>query len=269
MKVLIILILSLLLGYQGNQEKSVTVYNVESENGIELHGKNSNYFPVTIELDMSLTNMTSSKGNPVVAVIEGRSEVKLTDLKVKKENKSWGMKNSYIFYQGSIFAKHDNRFAYKLPFKKGETHRLDQGYNGSFSHTGDSRFALDFNMEVGTEVYAARQGLVVEVEEGFSKGGEDRSLMDKANHITILHEDGTFAQYSHLRKSGVLVRIGQKVRAGDIIGFSGATGFVTGPHLHFSVLKAKKGGGFVTIPIKFTTKDGIQSLEEGKEYIGY
>jgi hypothetical protein len=269
MKVLIILILSLSLGYQQNQEKSVTVYNVESENGIELHGKNTNYYPVTIELEMNLTNMASSKGNPVVAVIEGRSEVKLTDLKVQTENKSWGMQNSYIFYQGSIFVNHDNNFAYKLPFKKGETYRLDQGYNGSFSHSGDSRFALDFNMEKGTEVYASRQGLVVEVEEDFSKGGDDRSLMDKANSITILHDDGTFAQYSHLRKSGALVRKAQKVRAGDIIGLSGETGFVTGPHLHFSVLKAKKGGGFVTIPIKFTTKDGIQELEEGKEYIGY
>jgi murein DD-endopeptidase MepM/ murein hydrolase activator NlpD len=269
MKIFFVFIISLFIGAHSTKENSVTVFSIEKEEGIELYGKNINYYPVTIELDLNLTNMSSSNKNPVVAIIDGKSEIKLTDLKVQKQNSSWGMKYSYTFYQGSIYAKHDNSFAYRLPFKKGNTHRLDQGYNGDFSHSGDSRFALDFNMDEGTEIHAARQGLIVEFEDAFSKGGNDISLMDKANYVTILHEDGTFGQYSHLEKSGVRVRKGQRVRAGDVIGLSGATGFVTGPHLHFTVLKAKKDGGFVSLPIKFATKDGIQQLEEGKEYIGY
>tara|TARA_R110002124_G_scaffold120157_2_gene278021 strand:+ start:7717 stop:8526 length:810 start_codon:yes stop_codon:yes gene_type:complete len=269
MKTFLVLFVSLLVGFQGSQENSVNIYRVEIENGFELYGRNTNYFPVTVELDLDLTNMTSSKGNPIVTTIDGKSEIKLTDLKAKKENASWGMKYNYTFYQGSIFAKHDDNFAYRLPYKKGETHRLDQGYNGSFSHKGDSKYALDFNMKEGTEVYATRQGMVVEIEENYSEGGNDRSLMEKANHVTILHDDGTFAQYSHLKKSGATVKEGQKVRAGDRIGLSGATGFVTGPHLHFTVLKAKKGGGFTSLPIKFATKDGIQQLKEGEDYSGY
>lgn len=269
MKRFLVLIYLLVPSFMVAQENSVTVFSVEKKEGIELYGKNTNYYPVTIELDLDLTNMSSSNKNPVIAIIEGRSEVKLTYLKVKKEDASWGMKYSYIFYQGSSFAKHDDNFAYKLPYKKGQTYRLDQGFNGSFSHQGDGKYALDFHMDEGTEIYASRQGVVVELEEGFTEGGNDRSLLDKANHITILHDDGTFAQYSHLRKSGVLVKKGQKVRAGDVIGLSGATGFVTGAHLHFTVVKTKRGGGFISIPIKFTTKDGIQQLKEGKEYIGY
>lgn len=269
MKIVVVLIYLLLPSFIITQEKSVTVFSVEKKEGIELYGKNTNYYPVTIELDLDLTNMSSSSRNPVIAIIEGKSEIKLTDLKVKKENTSWGMKYSYIFYQGSIYAKHDDNFAYRLPYKKGQTYRLDQGFNGAFSHQGEGKYALDFHMDEGTEIYAARQGIVVELEEGFTEGGNDRSLIEKANYIAILHNDGTFAQYSHLRKSGALVKKGQQVRAGDIIGFSGATGFVTGPHLHFTVVKAKKGGGLLSIPIKFATKDGIQQLKEGKDYIGY
>ncbi|MEQ9278328.1 MAG: M23 family metallopeptidase [Balneola sp.] len=256
-------------GFKLMQENSVTIDKREIKNGVALYGSNSNYYPVTIELEADLTNMTSSENNPLVTVLKGRSEKKIAELKVKDPKSSWGMKYSYIFYQGSIFAKHNDKMGYRLPFKIGEQHRLDQGYNGNFSHSGESRYSLDFNMKEGTEVYSSRAGIVVETEERYSKGGSDKSFLEKANYVTILHDDGTFAQYSHLRKNGVSVRIGQKIKAGERIGYSGATGYVTGPHLHFTVLKAKKGGGFISVPVKFATKDGIQELKEGEVYIGY
>jgi murein DD-endopeptidase MepM/ murein hydrolase activator NlpD len=256
-------------GFKLMQENSVTIDKREIKNGVALYASNSNYYPVTIELEADLTNMTSSENNPLVTVLKGRSEEKIAELKVKDPKSSWGMKYSYIFYQGSIFAKHNDKMGYRLPFKIGEQHRLDQGYNGNFSHSGESRYSLDFNMKEGTEVYSSRAGIVVETEERYSKGGSDKSFLEKANYVTILHDDGTFAQYSHLRKNGVSVRIGQKIKAGERIGYSGATGYVTGPHLHFTVLKAKKGGGFISVPVKFATKDGIQELKEGEVYIGY
>lgn len=251
------------------QEGTVVIHQQDIKNGVALYGKNNNLYPVTLEIDFDLTNLISTKGDPIITTISGKSQVKLTELKIDKKDASWKMNYKYSFYQGSIFAEHKKGFGYRLPYKKGTTHRLDQGYGGKFSHSGDSRYSLDFHMEEGTEVYAARAGEVVETQDRYSEGGNDRSLVDKANFVSILHDDGTFAQYSHLQKSGVLVQIGQKVRAGDRIGLSGATGFATGPHLHFNVVKAKKGGGFQTLPVKFSTKDGIQELEEGQSYIGY
>jgi murein DD-endopeptidase MepM/ murein hydrolase activator NlpD len=256
-------------GFKLMQENSVTIDKREIKNGVALYASNTNYYPVTIELEADLTNMTSSENNPLVTVLKGRSEEKIAELKVKDLKSSWGMKYSYIFYQGSIFAKHNDKMGYRLPFKIGEQHRLDQGYNGNFSHSGESRYSLDFNMKEGTEVYSSRAGIVVETEERYSKGGSDKSFLDKANYVTILHDDGTFAQYSHLRKNGVSVRVGQKIKAGERIGYSGATGYVTGPHLHFTVLKAKKGGGFISVPVKFATKDGIITLKEEETYTAY
>jgi len=269
MKVILILITSFMLVSARAQEGSVVINKKEIKNGVSLYGENRNNYPVTIELDLDLENMSSSEKDPVTAVVPAKSEIKLTDLKIDDKKASWGMKYSYIFFQGSIYAKHKSSFAYKLPYKKGETHRLDQGYGGKFSHRGESKYSLDFHMEEGTAIHAARAGVVVEIEESYSEGGNDKSLIEKANFISILHDDGTFAQYSHLKKSGVLVKEGQKVRAGDKIGLSGATGFATGPHLHFNVVKAKKGGGFQTLPVKFATKSGIKELKEGEEYVGY
>lgn len=94
-------------------------------------------------------------------------------------------------------------------------------------------------------------------------------MMEFANYITVLHNDGTFADYSHLRYKSVIVQLGQQVERGQIIGYSGATGYATGPHLHFVVKKAKKGGGFISIPVEFTTLKGIQELREGEKYVGY
>jgi murein DD-endopeptidase MepM/ murein hydrolase activator NlpD len=90
-------------------------------------------------------------------------------------------------------------------------------------------------MPVGTPVFAARGGVVAAVRDDCSMGGVDPKLLDECNLITIIHGDGTLANYLHLRKGGVLVRLGKHVRSGDLIGFSGNTGYTSEPHLHFEV----------------------------------
>tara|TARA_R100001509_G_scaffold64187_2_gene35334 strand:+ start:30972 stop:31820 length:849 start_codon:yes stop_codon:yes gene_type:complete len=266
---LCLLFILMLSGFKAVQENSVTIEQVQKEHGVVLVGINSNYYPVTIELDLKLKNMISSEKNPLTTVIPGKSKLELLELEVDTPNSSSGWEYNFKYYQGSIFAKHNDKIAYRLPYKIGEQHRLDQGYNGKFSHKGDSRYSLDFNMEEGTEIYSSRAGTVVEIEARYSNGGKHKSFIDKANYVTILHDDGTFAQYSHLRKNGVTVSIGQKVKVGERIGYSGSTGYVTGPHLHFTVLQAKKGGGFISIPVKFATRAGIKTLEEKKTYTAY
>ncbi len=266
----LVLICSLLVSMNTSaQEGSVEVYHTEIKEGVRIFGKNKNIYPVTIQLSAKTENMRSLKNLPLIKVIPGNREIALTDLVPVDDSKSWNMRYSYVFYMGSINAEHNPNFAYRLPFKKGQTYRLDQGFGGSFSHSGDSKYSLDFNMEIGTDIYAARAGLVVETEDRYTEGGGDRKFLEKANRILILHNDGTWAQYTHLKKNGVFVKVGDRVRAGQRIGASGATGYATGPHLHFSVMKTKPGGGFITIPVKFKTRKGIVMLKEGESYTGY
>jgi murein DD-endopeptidase MepM/ murein hydrolase activator NlpD len=59
---------------------------------------------------------------------------------------------------------------------------------------------------------------------------------NRTNLVTVEHDDGTVALYSHLTLNGVQVTIGQPLLQGDVVGLSGNTGNTGGlPHLHFSV----------------------------------
>lgn len=138
--------------------------------------------------------------------------------------------------------------SYKLPWEEWETHECSQSFNGTLSHTGQCKFALDFLMAEGTKVCAARGGKVVEVKSDESAGGFDEKYKGRENRIRLDHGDGTSGLYLHLKKDGVLVKLGDTVRQGDVIGLSGATGYASAPHLHFQVCKE---AGWDSIEFKF------------------
>ncbi|MGB0716793.1 MAG: peptidoglycan DD-metalloendopeptidase family protein [Phycisphaerae bacterium] len=122
-----------------------------------------------------------------------------------------------------------------VPYAAGETRRVSQGVNGDFSHEG--RFAWDFPMPIGTPILAARAGQVIEVVDTFQNTEvTSRDLIGSANHVVIDHGDGLQSIYAHLDFDGAIVEPGQLVARGQTIGFSGNTGFSTGPHLHYEIL---------------------------------
>ncbi|MFN1833618.1 M23 family metallopeptidase [Balneola sp. MJW-20] len=265
------LIFLLLISYSSGHTDPEPVKITSERDGekVVIIAANPNPYPVTIELSMKTKNIIPGEAFPVIKILPANARDRVTVVRIADPSKSWNYETSYIFYMGDINAQHDNRFAYRLPYAINTTERVGQAYGGSFSHTGPNYYSIDFNMEEGSRVVAARSGLVVEVQEEFNEGGADRSYIQKANYITIMHDDGTFADYSHLRKNGAVVREGQQVRLGQHIGYSGATGFATGPHLHFVVKKASRGGGYESIPVKFKTKEGIITLQDRESYTAY
>ncbi len=113
---------------------------------------------------------------------------------------------------------------------------LSQGFNGGHSHDdAQNRFAIDLAAPSGTPVRAARDGVVMQVIDRFTKGGLDPALLDRSNLIRILHSDGSMAIYAHLHPQSAQVRLGESVRAGQTIAQVGSTGYSSGPHLHFAV----------------------------------
>lgn len=100
----------------------------------------------------------------------------------------------------------------------GYGYRTDPIYGTQKLHEG-----MDFSAPIGTEVYATGNGIVVKADWDGSYG----------NLITIDHGYNYTTRYAHL--SEILVKNGQRVKRGDLIGRIGNTGKSTGPHLHYEV----------------------------------
>jgi murein DD-endopeptidase MepM/ murein hydrolase activator NlpD len=156
--------------------------------------------------------------------------------------------------------KPDNSYVYRLPFSRGSKFLLIQAYNSKMSHKDE--LSLDFKMQRGSKVCAARDGVVQEIRKDSDLGGLKQEYLNEGNHIIIRHADGSVAMYWHLQKDGVLVNVGDSVARGQHIGFSGNTGYTAFPHLHFQV-QDKNGNDIAT---RFLTKKGIIYLRPGKWY---
>jgi len=166
----------------------------------------------------------------------------------------------YFFGHKSLISA-DLNYQYRLPFKKGKKYEVSQSFNGKASHNDEkSKYAIDFQLNIGEEIYAARGGIVVKAIDWFTKQG-GAELRNAANRIVILHSDGTMATYAHLDYKGVFVNEGQKIKKGQILGVSGLTGHTRGPHLHFVVRKEND----ISIPIYFEGYMG-KILKRGNRY---
>ncbi|WP_395293195.1 peptidoglycan DD-metalloendopeptidase family protein [Kitasatospora hibisci] len=106
-------------------------------------------------------------------------------------------------------------------------------------HTG-----ADFVAATGTPLRAVAAGTVVKAGNGGAYG----------NEVEIKLADGKYAQYAHLSSIGV--KVGQAVTAGQQIGLSGATGNVTGPHLHFEIRTGSEYGSDID-PIAYLRAHGV------------
>lgn len=144
---------------------------------------------------------------------------------------------------------------YRLPWADGRNSMIVQGPGGRItSHFSKATLqAVDFEMPEGTPVVAARDGVVEAAEAG--QRPEDDPLTYEGNFVRVRHADGTAAIYAHLRYRGVTVAPGRTVRAGDLIGYSGGSGDVDEPHLHFAVIREETNAdGFreeVSLPVRF------------------
>lgn len=231
-----------------NEELPVHMYEVVSQSGeITVFADNDNYRDYTIEVNWTVKGLRNEVNQKFYVIPRKSFKNKVT--KFKPLSSSYSYSYRYTCIPGNLMnSKHDENAVYLIPFPKGIKSQVMQGYNEVYSHKG--LFALDLKAEEGTLVCAAREGLVVELKKDSKKGCGSSECSDFGNFIRILHADGTEAMYLHLAFDGVLVKEGEVVKAGMQIGYSGATGWATGPHLHFEVLEPDYKGGR-SLPTKF------------------
>lgn len=158
----------------------------------------------------------------------------------------------------------DSSYVYTLPFQNKKKVFLIQAYDSKMSHRNE--LALDFKIEKGTKICAARNGIVIALREDSDKGGLKPENLSDGNYISIRHEDGSVAHYWHLQRDGVLVNLGDSIQRGQMIGLSGNTGYSAFPHLHFEVQGYDAKGNYGQLPTRFYTNKGVVYLRPGNFY---
>jgi murein DD-endopeptidase MepM/ murein hydrolase activator NlpD len=169
---------------------------------------------------------------------------------------------------GRIDADHDDAYLYRLPYGADVSFPIIQGYDAKLSHRGAERFTLDFGMPVGTSVHAARDGVVVLVEDSHDTGCPREECGRLANFVVVLHSDGTTGEYFHLERDSVRLRVGDRVARGQQLARSGNTGFSTAPHLHFGVYRTGRDRSTMSLAVRFQTRGGaIGAPRSGAHYL--
>ncbi len=128
---------------------------------------------------------------------------------------------------------------------------LSQGIRGR-THQGRMEFAYDLATSIGTPVYAMRAGQVIAVRDKYPDTGGGKENIARFNYVWIEHDEGYRTVYVHLQQGfrrQVPIKAGDRVEAGQLIGYSGNSGWSTGPHLHVEVQQPSERRKFTkTVP---------------------
>lgn len=221
---------------------------------VTLAASNDFFAPVEVRIEFTNTQDLVLPGpdHPLTWVLPARSETMLLQLPLAAGAVQPVLEYQYRYMPGDPRAEHDADQPYRAPFAISTDHKITQAFPDGQTHvTPDSFYAVDFAMPIGTDVVAAREGIVFAVAStNFRSGLNPEIDGPAANVVRILHDDGTYAIYAHLNTNSIRVKPGDFVSRGQYIADSGNTGFSSGPHLHFAVVR-NVGLQIASVPVTF------------------
>ncbi len=237
-----------------SRKPTFTVTHEVAGNSIHLVARNNFFAPMEVALyfdDIRGVGYPDPDAD-LRWVVMPRSEKRLLSLPVLGDVDAPAVSYRFSYLPGDPGAIHRARDGYRAPFSAGSNYPITQAFPDQVTHQSpDSLHAIDFAMPIGTDVLAARGGVVFEIAANNFKSGFNRAeYAHAANYVRILHDDGTFAVYAHLNRNSIRVRPGDRVVAGQYIADSGNTGFSSGPHLHFAVQR-NSGMNIESVPVVF------------------
>ena len=133
----------------------------------------------------------------------------------------------------------DPAHTYAFPLGGAGPYLCTQGVDGAFTHFfAGTHHAVDFRCPVGTPVLSVAAGRVSEVRMSNTCGGMHVRNLFKWNSVMVAHQDGTFAEYVHLKHGSARVAVGDDVAEGAHLADSGDVGFAPEPHLHLQLARS-------------------------------
>ncbi|QSZ41644.1 peptidoglycan DD-metalloendopeptidase family protein [Sulfurimonas aquatica] len=237
------------------KDEDIGITTKRVHNKIEVSFYNKHIYDITLKVKPYYESILHRQTPKSEIIIQANSTYLYETLEITGDNNAFNY--NFIWSIGSKDAKHDDEYEYRLPYETTTKHRVSQGYNTNQTHKGRSKYSVDFAMPIGTKVLASREGTIISVKSSSDRGGYSKEFRGQGNYVRVLHSDGTIAIYYHLKKDGAVVNIGDKVKKGELIGYSGNTGYSSGPHLHMAVYKAISAVQTKTIKVKYISAEGL------------
>lgn len=146
---------------------------------------------------------------------------------------------------------------------------IPQGFDGPYSHFDiwkkygtrrtDLTYAVDFRLPFGSVVKATRDGVVTAITNCWDDfyEGDDPKIGNhiRTNFLIVTNNEPRIDIYAHLSRNGILVKEGQRVQQGQPLAYTGRSGWVGYPHLHYHVQETREGVQR-TLPISFQDYQG-------------
>lgn len=240
--------------------REVSLRNTGTKRHPELRVFNPFHGPLHIRIKLTTAkNIVTEPPVPagvLDTVLPARHDGVVLYISPDNPRQGWGWGYEFTWQLGDPAAVHAPPQPYRLPFRIDGAMLVGQAFNGETTHNNpQNRYAVDIGLPIGTPVLAAREGVIMDIENEFADGGAKAKYIQRNNYVRILHDDGTMAVYAHLKRGSIGVRPGQRVQRGQIIARSGSSGYSTGPHLHFTVQK-NSHGQLQSIPFEFADANG-------------
>lgn len=158
----------------------------------------------------------------------------------------WGGTNQFINYH---YVHEDQRYAYDLIMLKD-----GQSYNGSMDKK-ENYYAFN------KEIIAPADGKVVKIIDGMKDNeiGETNASQPEGNCVVIEHQNNEYSMLAHLKQNSIVVKEGESVKRGQLIGQCGNSGNSTEPHLHFQVMNSPHYANGQSIRIRF--ENGLEPIQ--------
>ncbi len=251
---------------QAGTEESVLDEKVEAADGVQVYQRIARFSkaPVRVMVQWTLAADGQVAGFFIRPVPEEPSREQLeyatrTQLRLPFSG-SW-----FVFWGGRTLAQNyhfaalDQRFAYDIVMQKG----------GS-THAGEGKRNEDYYC-FDRKLLAPASGTVVSVENDVAENvpGVMNAQAPMGNHVILDHGNGEFSFFCHFRQGTVLVKPGDEVKTGDVLGRAGNSGNSSEPHLHYHLQDTGEFGKGRGLPAPFTSyiADG-KPVERGEPVKG-
>jgi len=221
------------------EKRTVNISYERSDKGeVTFYAETDSYTPYTVSLSFTrLTNTTYPEGTVYDTPIRyGRT--RLLTLRPATENVSIGFSYRYTYKKGNNRLKADTNFVYLFPLAQGKVVRVNRmvSLDNVLGKGGEKRVTgLGFFTTAGDTIFAARGGLVTEVNDNSASTSENTSYNSNENYLEVFHKDGTFARYKLFQDKGIFVSPGEEIIPGQPLGIIGGENYEQGSHLRFSI----------------------------------